>query len=148
MAERSRVEAAVLATHQGIYDAIEAGDIDLMRSLWGSGDDAVFVPLGAEPVRGTAAVLRAWTVIMASTGYIQFILTDTAVTLGPTRSGTEADVAVVSCTENVLADAGAEAFAGGRAVATTVLTRATGGWQVWAHHTSPIASIPADEEDG
>lgn len=147
MAELSRVEAAVLAAHQGIYDAIEAGDIDLMRSLWAPGDDTVFVPLGSEPVRGTAAVLRAWTVIMASTGYIQFILTDTSVTLGPQRSGAEVDVAVVSCTENVLAEAGAEAFAGGRAVATTVLTRAASGWKVWAHHTSPIASMPADEED-
>src|SRR5699024_4603515 len=71
--------ADVLAANQGLYDAVEHGDLELMRSLWLPGDSTVCVHPGSEPVLGTAAVLRSWAVIMANTGYIQFILTDVSV---------------------------------------------------------------------
>lgn len=124
----------VLAAHQALYDAIEHGDLDLMTSLWLPADDTVCVHLGAEPVRGTSAILRSWAMVMANVGYIQFILTDREVTR---RGG----VALVSCTENVLAEAegeGPTVFAGGRAVGTDVLVETPAGWRIWSHHSSPV----------
>ena len=125
---------AVLVTHQAFYDAIEHGDIDLMSSLWLPGDDTVCVHPGAEPVRGTGAILRSFAVLMANVGYIQFILTDVEVTR---RDG----VAVVSCVENVLSEAEGEeptVFAGGRGVATDVLVETPTGWRLWSHHSAPV----------
>ena len=143
MADGVAAEATVLAAHQGLYDAIEAGDLDLMRSLWLPGEATVCVPFGGEPVRGTAAVLRAWAVIMANTGYIQFILTDVAVSRSADGGGT----AVVSCTENVLSEASqtADSFIGGRAVASSVLVRTAGGWRFWTHHSSPVGTSEDDD---
>ena len=60
---------------------------------------------------------------MANTPYIQFFLTDVEVSV------LEADVASVTCTENVLtADdrAGPDGFGGARAVATNVFVRTAG----------------------
>lgn len=132
--------ADVLAANQGLYDAVENGDLDLMRSLWLPGERTVCVHPGSEPVRGTAAVLRSWAVVMANTGYIQFILTDVVVE-------ERADVALVSCTENVLSEADGESvetFAGGKAAATNVFVRTKDGWKLWMHHSSPV--MQAEEE--
>lgn len=139
---RHGFEQAVLAAHQGVYDAIEAGDIDLMRSLWVDDPSTLCVHPGAEPVRGTSAVLRSWSVVMANTGYIQFILTDVTI------ASPHDDLAVVSCTENVLAEAEGEpvdSFAGGKAVATSTFLRRDGQWRLWVRHASPVAT-PAEEE--
>lgn len=129
--------ADVLAANQGLYDAVEHGDLDLMRSLWLPGETTVCVHPGAEPVRGTSAVLRSWAVVMANTGYIQFILTDVVV-------DERDDVAVVSCVENVLSEAegeSVETFAGGKAAASNVFVRTSTGWKVWMHHSSPVIQV-------
>lgn len=147
MAERddAKHEQAVLAANQGLYDAIEAGDLDLMRSVWAPGDETVCVHPGSEHITGTSSILRSWAVVMANTGYIQFILSGVSVTLMPRTAGDVADVepmmAVVSCTENVLSEAAGESvqtFAGGRAVANNVLVRTPTGWKIWMHHSSPV----------
>ncbi|KHL19308.1 SnoaL-like protein [Mumia flava] len=133
MAEAA-LERGILATHQALYDAIETGDLDLMESLWLPGEDTVCIFPGAEPVNGTAAIVRSWAMLMAQVGYVQFILTDVVVR----RRG---DVAVVTCTENVLAEAGAETeavFTGGRGVASDVLVSTPGGWRLLSHHAGPV----------
>jgi hypothetical protein len=62
------------------------------------------------------------------------------------------DVAVVSCSENVLT--GVEdstgspmGFAGGRIVATNTFRRTASGWRMWVHHASPVA-VSAEEDPG
>lgn len=124
----------VLRTHQAFYDAIEHGDIDLMGSLWLHDDDTVCVHPGSEAILGTSAILRSFAVLMANVGYIQFILTDVEVV----RRG---NVAIVSCTENVLSEAEGEeptVFAGGRGAATDVLVETPTGWKLWSHHSGPV----------
>ena len=69
----------VLATHRAFYDAVETGDLDLMASLWVNDADTSCIHPGAEQLKGTEAVLRSWTLLMANVGYIQFFLTDIAV---------------------------------------------------------------------
>jgi hypothetical protein len=75
---------------------------------------------------------------MANTPYIQFFLTDVVVSV-------EADVASVTCTENILTgdeSTGPSAFGGGSAVATNVFLRTPQGWRMWIHHSSPVLSAP------
>jgi len=143
--------AAVLRANQSLYDAFEAGDIDQMSALWLDGPDAGTVSCvhpGWSPVVGRDAVLRSWSVIMANTAYIQFVLTDVAARVTD-------DVAVVTCGENMLTGLPRDAddpddvvpgLAGGRAVATNVLRRTSQGWRMWLHHASPVLTREAEVE--
>lgn len=145
----------LLAVHRAFYDAVESGDVDLMASLWVDDPETSCVHPGALPLRGTPHVLRSWTVLMANVGYIQFFLTDIAVTTFP-RGSTEPTAATITCTENILSGEGMsspEAFAGGKIVCTSVLVRdASGGrtagdWKLWSRHASPIAELHGGEDD-
>ena len=135
---------SVLNANQSVYDAIEGGDIDLMRSLWADRDDVVCIHPGSEPLRGQATVSRSWSMVMANTGYIQFFLTDVSVTFAGD------DTAVVTCTENVLAEAEGESsdtFAGGKAVATNVFVRDRRGWLLLMRHASPVVIVEEGDEE-
>jgi ketosteroid isomerase-like protein len=138
---------AVQAANTALYDAFETADIDLMGALWldGNGvEEVTCVHPGWAPVHGRGAVLRSWSMIMANTAYIQFVLTDVHVQVN-------GDVAVVTCGENMLTgmpqspdDDSVPGFAGGRAVATNVFRRTPGGWRLWVHHASPVLASQAD----
>jgi ketosteroid isomerase-like protein len=144
--------AAVLRANQSLYDAFETGDIDLMNALWLDGPDAASVMCvhpGWSPLTGRDAVLRSWSMIMANTTYIQFVLTDVIVRVTD-------EVAVVTCAENMLTDVPAapggaddEQFgmAGGRAIATNVFRRTGDGWRLWLHHASPVLTREQSEDE-
>jgi hypothetical protein len=138
-----------LTAHRLFYDAVESGDVDLMASLWVDDPDTSCVHPGAVPLRGTAQVLRSWTVLMANVGYIQFFLTDVELVMLP-RGADDARTAVVVCTENILSgeglDAAAEGFSGGRAVCTSILVEAGGSWKFWSRHASPIAELMLEDD--
>lgn len=131
------------ALNSVFYEAIESGDLDTMQDLWLEAPDTVCVHPGALPVRGTGPINRSWALVMASTPYIQFFLTDVEVTF---RGG----IASVSCTENVLTGderSGVDSFGGGMAVATNVFVETAAGWRLWIHHSSPVVSA-AEHDDG
>jgi ketosteroid isomerase-like protein len=141
---------AVEAAHAAFYGAIERGDLDLMQALWLDGDqadDVVAVHPGWPMLRGRRDVMRAWVAVMAGTQYIQFFLTDVEVRV-------VGDVAVVTCSENVLtglegseAGEGGFGFAGGPVVATNVFRRTPTGWRLWVHHASPVVTIGDDSDE-
>lgn len=138
--------AAVEAANAELYAAFETGDLDRMGAVWADGalaESVACVHPGWPMVRGRAAVLRSWSLIMANTSYIQFFLTDVDIQV-------DGDVAVVTCSENILTAAeegtGTEFAAGGRIVTTNVFRRTEAGWRLWLHHGSPVLT-PADEED-
>jgi ketosteroid isomerase-like protein len=136
-------ERAVAEANRSFYAAIESGDLDAMRALWVDGDEPTCVHPGTAVVRGAGQVGRSWALVMASTPYIQFFLTDVHVSLLPPSR----EVASVTCTENVLtgdARTGPHAFGGGKAVATNVFVRTAGGWRLWVHHASPVLSAPPE----
>ena len=141
--------SSFLTVHRSFYDAVETGDADLMASLWVDDPDTSCVHPGAVPLRGTAQVLRSWTVLMANVGYIQFFLTDVEATTFP-RGAAEPTTAVVTCTENILSGEGltAEAFSGGKLVCTSILVKEPGGWKLWSRHASPIAELHIEDEHG
>jgi ketosteroid isomerase-like protein len=137
------VVARLLAVNTAFYEAIETGDLDTMRDLWLDAPDTVCVHPGADPVRGSGPVGRSWAVVMASTPYIQYFLTDVEVSV-------QGDTATVTCTENVLTGderAGTHVFGGGRAVATNVFVRTAEGWRLWVRHASPVLSPPHGDHD-
>ncbi|WP_037602165.1 nuclear transport factor 2 family protein [Streptacidiphilus rugosus] len=144
--------AAVTEANLALYAALEAGDLDALTDVWVSGADAddvhgaVCVHPGWPVLRGRASVLRSYALIMAHTEYIQFFLTDVEVeVLG--------DVALVTCTENILSGGEAEEegelgpLVGGRVVATNLFRRSGEGWRLWSHHGSPVLTGGDDDED-
>ncbi|MDX6275917.1 MAG: hypothetical protein QOJ72_45 [Nocardioidaceae bacterium] len=132
-----------LTIHRAFYDAVETGDVDLMASLWADDPETSCVHPGATPLRGTAAVLRSWTVLMANVGYIQFFLTEVELTTFPRGSDDPTTVAI-TCTENILsgsAPSAEEIFTGGKAICTSILIRDPSGWKFWSRHASPVADL-------
>jgi ketosteroid isomerase-like protein len=138
---------AVLAANAAFYDAFETGDIDLMAAVWldeSAAETVACVHPGWAPLHGTSQVLRSWSMIMANTSYIQFVLTDVAVSV-------TGDAAVVTCGENMLTGLPSTVtdpspgLAGGRAVATNVFRRTPTGWRMWVHHASPVLTSEEGE---
>ncbi|MEV6329700.1 nuclear transport factor 2 family protein [Streptomyces sp. NPDC051909] len=147
---READRAAVEAANTAFYEAMEQGDFDTVTDLWlDDGATAISCVHPGWPVlTGRGEVLRSYALIMANTDYIQFFLTDVEVSLA-------GDVAIVTCTENILsggpAEDGAELgpLVGQLVVATNVFRRTSEGWKVWSHHGSPVIpeTDPADPDD-
>ncbi|MCK1798307.1 nuclear transport factor 2 family protein [Streptomyces sp. XM4193] len=150
---------AVEAANTGLYEALERGDLEALEERWldpaldeaqggehtADADVSVVHP-GWPVLTGRGEVLRSYALIMASTEYIQFFLTDVEISvLG--------DTALVTCTENILSGGPAEEdgsvgpLVGGLVVATNVFRRAGDGtWKLWAHHGSPVL-VDQDDPD-
>ncbi len=77
----------VLAANEAFYAAVEAGDLDGLRAVWTDEEGSVCIHPGATAIHGTAAALRSWALVMASTDYIQFFLTDVEVTVAHGHRG-------------------------------------------------------------
>ncbi|GHF63088.1 3-dehydroquinate dehydratase [Streptomyces mashuensis] len=141
--DSERVELANTA----LYEAMEQGDTAAMERLWLNepGSEVSCVHPGWPVLRGRSEVLRSYALIMASTDYIQFFLTDVEVSVA-------GDTALVTCTENILSGGPAEAegelgpLVGQLVVATNVFRRSGDEWKVWSHHGSPVLTAE-DEED-
>ncbi|MFE5295080.1 nuclear transport factor 2 family protein [Streptomyces sp. NPDC056632] len=122
---------------------MEQADFDGITDLWlDDGATAISCVHPGWPVlTGRGEVLRSYALIMANTDYIQFFLTDVEISMA-------GDVAVVTCTENILSGGPAEDGAslgplvGQLVVATNVFRRTSEGWRIWSHHGSPV--IPED----
>jgi len=134
---------AVEAANVEFYAAFESADLDRMALAWDD-DPVTCVHPGWSALRGRSHVLRSWAVIMANTVYIQFFLTDVQTTV-------DGDVAVVTCTENILTgddDDGGVGLESARVMATNVFRRRAAGWRLFVHHGSPVlAAGPAPDED-
>lgn len=122
---------AVAAVNAALYEAFENADVERMSAVWDDADpdELVCVHPGWPALRGRAQVLRSWSAVMATTDYVQFVLSDVQVSVA-------GDTAVVSCTENVLTSV-TDMF-GGTVVATNVFRRRPGGWRLVVHHGSPV----------
>ncbi|MBM9505216.1 nuclear transport factor 2 family protein [Actinacidiphila acididurans] len=138
---------AVEAANQAFYDAVETSDLDALENIVLTGPLAESVSVvhpGWPVLRGRGEVMRSYALIMASTDYIQFFLTDVEVAV-------DGDTALVTCTENILTggpaedDGSAGSLVGGLVVATNVFRRTSAGWRLWVHHGSPVL---AEQEEG
>lgn len=129
--------AAVEAANAAFYAAFEEADVDAMADIWDDEQPEALTCIhpGWPPLRGREQVLRSWSALMANTEYIQFFLTDVTVAV-------EGDIAVVTCTENVLTGV-TESGGAGAAVATNVFRRrGPHGWRLQVHHAGPLLGEP------
>ena len=135
----SDVDDAV-AVNAALYEALETADVDRMARLWDdvAPDALVCVHPGWPMLRGRDTILRSWSAAMAGTDYIQFFLTDV-------RVHVRGDIAIVTCTENVLTEVTEAAHAGATVVATNVLVRRPDGWRVQVRHGSPVLGELLDD---
>ncbi|WP_354641841.1 nuclear transport factor 2 family protein [Kitasatospora camelliae] len=143
---------AVLAANRALYEALENGDLEAVEAIWLGAADAddkhgvVCVHPGWPVLRGRAQVTRSYMLIMANTEYIQFFLTDVEVEV-------QGDVALVTCTENILSGGEPETegelgpLVGGKVVSTNVFRRTEDGWHLWSHHGSPVLTSGDDEDE-
>jgi ketosteroid isomerase-like protein len=123
--------------NDAFYAGFEALDLDAMEAVWDHGEHVACVHPGAELVVGWPQVRRTWAAIFAATEYLQFIVTDV-------RAVVDGTAGIVTCTENILSDAGHGGHLGAaRAVATNVFSHdANRGWRMVLHHGSPVADQP------
>ena len=135
---------AVQAANDRLYAAFEAGDLDDMGKLWVDGDMADVarcVHPGADLVIGRESVLRSWALLMANTEFLQFIVTEASTVI-------DGDLAIVTCTENVLASSGIDRPLGaGRALTPNAFVRVGGQWRMWLHHASPVLGDREGDEE-
>lgn len=125
----------VEAANDTLYAAFESGDLDAMASLWvdgALGAMARCIHPGSEVIVGREGILRSWALLMANTNYLQFIVTQTDTVV-------DGDLAIVTCTENVLSsDGDDDPLGAGRALATNGFIRVEGRWLMWLHHASGV----------
>ena len=137
--------AEVEAANAEFYAAFEALDLDRMAAVWADDDGIGCVHAGWPLLKGRAAVMRSWALIMANTSYIQFILTDVTVQ----QFGEQA---LVTCGENILtaddeSDSDSGFLAAGAVVATNLFICRDGEWRLWLHHGSPVLNQIDDESE-
>ena len=133
--------AEVEAANAEFYAAFEALDLDRMAAVWADDDGIGCVHAGWPLLRGRAAVMRSWALIIANTSYIQFVLTDVNVQ----QFG---DQALVTCGENILtADDESGFLAAGSVVASNLFVRQDGRWRLWLHHGSPVLNQNDEDDD-
>ncbi|MDS1271917.1 nuclear transport factor 2 family protein [Lipingzhangella sp. LS1_29] len=145
MRARQEILERVAEANADFYHAIETGDLDLMERVWAHEEqapDLVCVNPGWTLLRGRSEILRAWALIMANVPYIQYVLTDTHV-------GVSGEIAMVTCSENVLtAEDDSPGFvAGGQVVTTNLFVRVGQSWRLWSHHASPVMTDEDGDED-
>ncbi|MDQ6650786.1 MAG: nuclear transport factor 2 family protein [Actinomycetota bacterium] len=135
-------QAGAETANAEFYAAFEAADLDRMAAVWAE-DPVTCVHPGWAALRGRNHVLRSWAVIMANTSYIQFFLTDVETTV-------EGDIAVLTCTENILTggEDGQGSLESARVMATNVFRRRGEDWRLFVHHGSPVIAPRTSAADG
>jgi len=131
----------VTSANAAFYRAFEALDLGAMEQLWAHGDHVKCVHPGWPMLNGWQAVRASWEAIFANTHEMRFTLTDVQVVPA-------ADLAWVTCTENILSES--EGRIGVTSIlATNVFERGPGGWRMVHHHASHVlgrAASPAVDE--
>lgn len=124
---------ALRAANDAFYAGVEALDLDAVAAVWKHGEHVACVHPGAELILGWPQVRRSWAAIFANTSYLQFIVTDVCAVV-------DGSAGIVTCTENILSDAGHDNHLGtAKAVATNVFSREDDGqWLMVLHHASPV----------
>lgn len=119
-------EADVSGVNQRFYEALEAGDINKMRSVWDRSEDVLCAHPGRSPIRGWDDVWASWVAILGSGGNPQVILTEEVVTI-------RGSVAWVTGIENMISDGQT-----GAAAAINIFHHVDGEWKMLAHHSGPV----------
>ena len=117
------------AANASFYSAFEARDLDAMSRLWEHSDRVVCTHPGWATLRGWARVSASFFALFQNSQHLQFILTNE-------RAEVVGDMAWVSVDENILDVDGATTVA----ALNLFARRPEGGWEMVAHHGSPVTA--------
>ena len=112
------------------YRAFETLDLAEMDAVWLHTERAQCVHPGWPLIVGWAAIRQSWETIFANTTEMRF-------TIGDARVAGGAELAWVTCTENILADVQGRVSVTSL-LATNVFERAPDGWRMVHHHASHV----------
>jgi ketosteroid isomerase-like protein len=122
--------SGVEAANARFYRAFEALDLARMEALWAHGDHVGCVHPGWPLLTGWAAVRDSWRTIFANTEEMRFTISDVRVV-------STDELAVVTCTENILSGGGGRITVTS-VLATNVFESSPDGWRLILHHASHI----------
>jgi ketosteroid isomerase-like protein len=128
--EEADARAAVEEANARFYRAFEALDLTEMDVVWGRGEHVRCIHPGWPLLVGWEAVRASWATIFANTAEMRFTLSDV-------RVDTAGDLAWVTCTENILSDAGGRVSVTS-VLATNLFERGPAGWRLIHHHASHV----------
>lgn len=120
----------VVAANARFYRAFEALDIALMDQVWVHGEHVKCVHPGWPLLSGWDAVRESWTAIFENTAEMRFTLSNVQAMVG-------GDLAWVSCTENILSEAGGRVSVTA-ILATNLYERDGRQWRLVHHHASHV----------
>jgi ketosteroid isomerase-like protein len=112
------------------YRAFETLDLAEMDRVWAHDAAVRCVHPGWPLLCGWEAVRASWQTIFENTGEMRFTLSDVTVNVG-------ADLAWVTCTENILSETG-ERLSVTAILATNLFERTDDGWHLIHHHASHV----------
>ena len=118
----------VREANQNFYRAFESLKIEEMKAIWLNDERTTCIHPGWEPIFGWDLVMESWETIFHNTKYMEFEIEEKSIIVSE-------DLAVVSCTEN-LVSANGEQVSNGRVLATNVFVKRDGKWCVLSHHAS------------
>ena len=118
------------------YRAFEALDLAEMDTVWLHSERAQCIHPGWPLIAGWAAVRHSWETIFANTTEMRFTISDA-------RVGGSAEVAWVTCTENILSQVEGRVSVTSL-LATNVFERDAGGWFMVHHHASHVLGRAAE----
>jgi ketosteroid isomerase-like protein len=122
--------AALLATNNTFYRALEALDLGAMDRLWLHESWVRCIHPGGDAIVGWEQVRRSFQHIFENTGWIRVTATEiVAMPLG--------EWGLVTCSENISAQA-AEGVGLAVAQATNIFTHTASGWRIFHHHASVV----------
>ena len=120
---------AVMQANQGFYRAFQSLDIDQMVEVWVHAESVKCVHPGWPLIRGWDAIYGSWGRIFDNTTMMQFVITETEVSL-------VGDWAWVTCVENLTSVVDGSVNQG-MVQATNIYNNQNGRWLLVHHHGSP-----------
>jgi ketosteroid isomerase-like protein len=126
----SNLPPEVEAANFRFYRAFEALDLVQMEAVWSHGEHVSCVHPGWPLLTGWPAVRDSWGAIISNTEEMRFTISDVRVVAAR-------EIAVVTCTENILSGMGGR-IAVTSVLATNVFERSPDGWRLILHHASHV----------
>ena len=122
-------DAGLSAANARFYQALEAGDLDVMIDVWSHEDTISCAHPGRPPLVGWPATAASWTAIFSGGGNPQVIVTEERLV----RRGS---IGWVTVTENMISDGHT-----GAASAINVFEHDGRTWRLVAHHAAPVLGL-------
>ena len=132
-------EELAIEVNKKFYEAFNARDLDAMRSVWSSQDNAICVHPGWSTLSGFEPIMESWKGIFKNSGNMDIQISDVTVTASEC-------LAWVSCVEKLYTIASNGVLAS-KVFSTNLFQLNEGNWKMIMHHASSMPSLRENGED-